>query len=53
MNLMRIFGGDSIDGMLKKLGLKKMNQLIILGLIKQWKELKKKLKVEILIFEKL
>ena len=40
--LMRIFGGDSIDGMLKKnLGLKKMNQLIIHGLIRQWREHKK------------
>ena len=29
--LMRIFVGDSIDGMLQKLGLKKMNLLIILG----------------------
>jgi hypothetical protein len=46
---MRIFGGDSIDGMLQKLGLKKMSLLIILGSIKQWKELKKKLKAETLI----
>ena len=29
--LMRIFGGDSIDGVLKKLGLKKMSQSTILG----------------------
>jgi preprotein translocase subunit SecA len=29
--LMRIFGGDSIDGVLQKLGLKKMSLLIILG----------------------
>ena len=47
--LMRIFGGDSIDGMLQKLGLKEMSQLIIRGLIKRWKELRKKLKPEILI----
>ena len=47
--LMRIFRGDSIDGMLKKLGLRKMSQLIILGLIKLWKELKRRWKVETLI----
>ena len=29
--LMRIFGGDSIDGMLKKLGLKENESLTILG----------------------
>ena len=29
--LMRIFGGDSIDGMLQKLGLRKMSSLIIHG----------------------
>ena len=39
--LMRLFGGDQIDGILKKLGLKKMNQLIILGLIKPWKRAQK------------
>ena len=50
--LMRIFGGDSIDGMLKNLGSKKMSQLIIHGLIKQWRERKKKLKVETLIYVK-
>ena len=49
---MRIFGGDSIDGMLKKLGLKEMSQLIILGSTKLWKGLKRKLKVETLILEK-
>ena len=49
---MRIFE-RSIDGMLKKLGLKEMSQLIIRGLIKLWKELKRKLKVEILILENL
>ena len=43
---MRIFGGDSIDGMLQKLGLKENDQSIILGLTRQWKELKKRLKVE-------
>ena len=51
--LMRIFGGDSIDGVLKNLVSKKMSQLTILGLIKQWKELKKKLKLETSIYEKL
>ena len=51
--LMRIFGGDSIDGMLKKLGLKENDQSIIPGLIKLWKEPKKKLRQETLIFEKL
>ena len=39
--LMRIFGGDSIDGMLKKLGLKENESIDHLGLIKLWKELKK------------
>ena len=39
--LMRIFGGDSIDGVLQKLGLKENELLITLGLIKLWKELKK------------
>ena len=39
--LMRIFGGDSIDGMLQKLGLKENGLLTILGSIKLWKERKK------------
>ena len=50
--LMRIFGGDQIDGMLKKLGLKKMSSLTINGSTRQLKELKKKLKEEILTVRK-
>ena len=39
--LMRIFGGDSIDGMLKKLGLKENKLSTTHGLIKWWKGHKK------------
>ena len=47
--LMRIFGGDQIDGVSQKIRFKKMSQLIIHGLIRQWKEYKKELREEILI----
>ena len=50
---MRIFGGESIDGMLQKLGLKENESIDHPGLIKLWRELKKKWKLEILISEKL
>ena len=39
--LMRIFGGESIDGVLKKLGLKENESLITLGSTKQWRGPKK------------
>jgi preprotein translocase subunit SecA len=44
--LMRVFGASSIDGMLKKLGLKENES------IDPWKELNKKLKAETLILER-
>ena len=46
---MRLFGGDQIDGILKKLGLKENKSIDHPGSIKPWKEHKKKSKQEILI----
>ena len=51
--LMRIFGGDSIDGMLKKLGLKENESIDHPWINKAMERAQKKLKVETLILEKL
>ena len=50
--LMRIFGGDSIDGMLQKLGLKKNESIDHPWINKAMERAQRKLKVEILILEK-
>ena len=47
--LMRIFGGDSIDGMLKKLGLKENESIDHPWINKAMERAQKKLKVETLI----
>ena len=47
--LMRIFGGDSIDGMLKKLGLKENESIDHPWINKDMERAQKKLKVETLI----
>ena len=50
--LMRIFGGDSIDGMLKKLGLKENESIDHPWINKAMERAQKKLKLETLILEK-
>ena len=49
---MRIFGGDSIDGMLQKLGLKENESIDHPWINKAMERAQKKLKVETLILEK-
>ena len=49
---MRIFGGDSIDGMLKKLGLKENESIDHPWINKAMERAQKKLKLETLILEK-
>ena len=51
--LMRIFGGDSIDGILQKLGLKENESIDHPWINKAMERAQKKLKVETLISEKL
>ena len=50
---MRIFGGDSIDGMLKKLGLKENESIDHPWINKAMERAQKRLRQEILILEKL
>ena len=51
--LMRIFGGESIDGMLQKLGLKENESIDHPWINKAMERAQKKVEAEILILEKL